>query len=86
MTWPATQSGTDMDQPGLCQGGLAWISKKEEDLHSNKGRGRKKVRICVMFWSRKAKYTIVQFVLCTKMSQPLVDEFCEINGDTSLLI
>ena len=41
MTCPATQSGTDMDQPGLCQGGLAWISNKEEDLHSNKGRGEK---------------------------------------------
>ena len=43
MTWPATQSGTDMDrdQPGLCQGGLARISNKEEDLHSNKGRGEK---------------------------------------------
>ena len=41
MTWPATQSGTDMDQPGLCQGGLALISNKEEDLHSNKGRGEK---------------------------------------------
>ena len=39
MTWPAIQSGTDMDQPGLCQGGLAWISNKEEDLHSNEGRG-----------------------------------------------
>ena len=42
MTWPATQSGTDMDQPGLCQGGLAWISNKEEDLHSNKGGGERK--------------------------------------------
>ena len=41
MTWPATQSGTDMDQPGLCQGGLAWISNKEEDLHSNEGTGEK---------------------------------------------
>ena len=45
MTWPATQSGTDMDQPGLCQGGLAWISNKEEDLHSNKGGERKFVSV-----------------------------------------
>ena len=52
MTWPATQSGTDMDQPGLCQGGLAWISNKEEDLHSNKGRGEKESS-CLCFGQMK---------------------------------
>ena len=57
MTWPTTQSGTDMDQPGLCQGGLAWISNKEEDLHSNEGRGEKESsHLCHVLVKKSLKY------------------------------